>query len=142
MVNRIIKDIDFGGEDDSEDDYEGKYNDDDILQVNEEKMSLMIGAYDVAYHMLKYARPFVEKICSFNDEILDEMQDTLDAFMYCTANKNEEDVSYWDVVKSENDQQFRSVKDKDMSIAVTKFLQLFEKVKGIDLDADKKGDSE
>ena len=68
MVNRIIKDIDFG----NEDDYEGKYNDDDALQFNEEKMSLMIGAYDVAYHMLKYARPFVEKICSFNDEILDK----------------------------------------------------------------------
>ena len=70
------------------------------------------------------------------------MQDTLDTFMYSTANKNEEDVSYWDVVKDENDQQFRSAKDKDMSIAVTEFLQLFEKVKGIDLDADKKGDSE
>ena len=125
MVNRIINDIDFDGQDD----YEGKYNDDDVLQVNEEKMALLIGANDVAYHMLKYARPFVRKICGFDEEILDEMQDAVDQMMYITANKNESGVSYWDV-------------EKDISQAVTQFLQFYEELKGVDLDADKKGDSE
>ena len=138
MINRIINDIDFDGQDD----YEGKYNDDDVLQVNEEKMALMIGANDVAYHMLKYARPFVRKICGFDEEILDEMQDAVDQMMYITANKNESGVSYWDVAKGENDKRFLRTSEKDISQAVTQFLQFYEELKGIDLDADKKGDSE
>jgi len=130
MVNRIIDDVNFNDGDDDE--YEGKYNDDDILSMNEEKASLLIASYDLAFHMLKYARPLVRVIVPFDDEILSEMQDTLDKFMYITAMENEEGVSYWD--------ESKSTVDKRMAIAAPKLIEMFLKLRELDLDLDQEGD--
>ena len=129
MVNRIIDDINFN---DDDEEYEGKYNDDDMLRVNEEKASLLIASYDLAFHMLKYARPLVRVVVPFEDEILSEMQDTLDKFMYCTAMKNEEGVSYWD--------ESKSIVDKRMAIAAPKLIKMFLKLRELDIDLDQEGD--
>jgi len=129
VVNRIIDDINFN---DDDEEYEGKYNDDDMLRVNEEKASLLIASYDLAFHMLKYARPLVRVVVPFEDEILSEMQDTLDKFMYCTAMKNEEGVSYWD--------ESKSIVDKRMAIATPKLIKMFLKLRELDIDLDQEGD--